>query len=203
MRAPPWLRIVRGQRLSAGSRRDLWAVLAFGVVMSVSSEPLSPKRHTALCVEVGMVEPETDRFWRRVDKSGECWEWKGRNNWGGYGLFERTITKKRVVAHRYAWQSERGAIPAGLLVCHRCDNRLCVRPDHLFLGTQKDNMRDCWAKGRGKNNRPPSRPECRRGHARTVENTYLSKRGKFVVRVCRVCQREWNRDLYRRKYAKV
>lgn len=91
------------------------------------------------------------RFWSHVERTSECWEWvgasanrgtKGRN----YGVF--WLGGKLEVSHRVSWVMERGPIPPGMLVCHRCDNPPCVRPDHLFLGTPTDNMQDMIAKGR-------------------------------------------------------
>lgn len=88
------------------------------------------------------------RFWRHVDKSGDCWVWTARRAKGskGYGL--TTIGRVTVKAHRLSWQLANGPIPSGLHVCHRCDNPPCVRPDHLFLGTHQDNMADKVRKGR-------------------------------------------------------
>lgn len=75
-----------------------------------------------------------------------CWEWTGATTWG-YGEVNRQgISGRRV--HRLAWEFAYGPIPDGLMVLHRCDNRSCVRPDHLFLGTAADNMHDMIAKGR-------------------------------------------------------
>ena len=91
-------------------------------------------------------------FWRRVDKAGDCWLWKGwilkqRGGYGGLKLFYNGKYRK-VRAHRIAYQLQYGAIPAGLLVCHTCDNPPCVRPEHLFLGTNADNTHDSIRKGR-------------------------------------------------------
>lgn len=87
-------------------------------------------------------------FWPKVEKTDSCWLWRGEITKDGYG---RTGAKKDGStrgAHRIAWELTNGPIPDGLFVLHKCDNPPCVRPEHLFLGTQADNRRDCVAKGR-------------------------------------------------------
>ena len=76
----------------------------------------------------------------------ECWEWRGSVNKGGYGTTWKN--GRCMLAHRYFYEAIVGCIPDGLFVLHRCDNRKCVNPDHLFLGTQQDNVSDMIAKGR-------------------------------------------------------
>ena len=113
------------------------------------------------------VEPGSDdsreRFWSYVDRSGDCWNWTLTRLKGGrwYGQV-KFAPWRGLVAHRVAWTITNGPIPAGQYVLHRCDNPACVRPDHLFLGTHSENMKDAYAKGR----RVPSTPEkYRRVHA--------------------------------------
>lgn len=95
------------------------------------------------------------RLWSWIDRSGgpaACWEWTGHVNRGGYGTLGRgRRDEKDVLAHRAAYEVTIGPIPAGLFVCHSCDNRRCCNPAHLFLGTNTDNMRDAERKGRVKN----------------------------------------------------
>lgn len=75
-----------------------------------------------------------------------CVEWAGARTRAGYG--HRKVRGRTVSVHRLAWQETHGPIPDGMVVCHRCDNRPCINVDHLFLGTQADNIRDMYAKGR-------------------------------------------------------
>lgn len=87
------------------------------------------------------------RFWSRVKKTKTCWIWKGGIYSKGYGRF--TYKGDYYLAHRFSWFLTFGYLPTKLL-CHKCDNPSCVRPDHLFEGTYKDNHADMMAKGRGK-----------------------------------------------------
>ena len=89
-----------------------------------------------------------ERFWGKVRKTGSCWEWTGTMHYLGYGRF--AMGRRSFYAHRISWELANGPIPRGMFALHKCDNRGCVRPDHLFLGSQRDNVRDAWAKKRAK-----------------------------------------------------
>lgn len=113
---------------------------------------------------------ETDRFWAKVHKTEACWLWTGGDDGQGYGRF---ITEgQSVYAHVYSAILEAGPIPEGVDVHHRCENTLCVRPDHLERLTKAEHAR-----------RHRVTTHCRRGHEFTPENTHLY----HGVRACRTC----------------
>jgi hypothetical protein len=87
-----------------------------------------------------------DRFWSKVEKTDGCWNWTSCLNKKGYGNFSVNSRMRR--AHRVSYEMHCEPIPPGMLVLHHCDNPRCIRPDHLFLGTNADNMADKVAKGR-------------------------------------------------------
>jgi hypothetical protein len=111
--------------------------------------PLKGKSRFPLTIE--------ERFWNRVDKNGPlhpilktpCWEWTGTVNVQGYG--DMSVEGKHVGAHRLSYQLHNGSIPKGLHVLHKCDNRICTNPEHLFIGTQSENVKDMGKKKRWKN----------------------------------------------------
>jgi len=93
-----------------------------------------------------------NRFWSKVDKSGDCWVWTSTRNYTARGEFYGRFhfNGKQTLAHRVAWQLTNGEIPGGKFICHHCDNPSCVRPSHLFISDAAGNMRDMTMKGRGK-----------------------------------------------------
>jgi hypothetical protein len=92
----------------------------------------------------------SDRFWSKVDKTGQCWLWRSAIGGSGYGFFWIGGAKRSEYAHRLAWMSANGkvTIPVGMVIMHSCDNKLCVNPAHLSLGTPIDNKQDSVRKGR-------------------------------------------------------
>jgi hypothetical protein len=122
---------------------------------------------------------DADRFWSKVERGPGCWIWVGTCDRRGYGAFyfyERP--RRQVAAHRFVWELHHGPIPAGMQVCHACDTPPCCNPDHLWLGTAKDNSDDKIRKGRtryvfsygerhGSHTHPESRARGERSGART------------------------------------
>lgn len=136
-----------------------------------------------------------ERFWARVGRRNddECWPWLLTPGRMGYGRFKPT-PKDQLSAHRTAWELTHGPIPSGLWVLHRCDNRRCCNPAHLFLGTPRDNTRDMMAKGR--NVPPPVRSGATANGAKlseaevlaTLERLARGERGAAIANALAVSQ---------------
>lgn len=129
-----------------------------------------------------------ERFWSRVEKGPDCWVWTGPRGQRGYGQIN--VGGRTLRVHRVSWAMHHGD-PGELFVCHKCDNPPCVRPDHLFIGTHTDNMRDKISKGRGRGtDHMKYRTHCPKGHGYTPENTYTQTRPwGGIARFCRECHK--------------
>lgn len=129
--------------------------------------------------------PPADSAFDRCLVGDGCWEWQGALTTSGYG--QLTYRQRRYMAHRRAWEEwHQREIPVGLVVMHLCDNPRCIRPDHLQLGTDADNVHDAIRKGRNTQSVPKA--TCTQGHEYTPENTYVLPSGR---RRCRECRRRW------------
>jgi hypothetical protein len=114
----------------------------------------------------------SSHFWKRVDRTGDCWLWRGQLTNKGYGEFR--LARLRMLAHRFAYELTYGTIPAGLVICHMCDTPPCVRPEHLQLATQSANMYDCLLKGR-------TAKGVRNGHAKLTDATVHEARVLYAT----------------------
>jgi hypothetical protein len=144
--------------------------------------------------EVSTVAKSTlsDRFWSKVDKSGDCWLWTGGQNRNGYGLI--SFDGRHEVAHRTAWRLSGRILDPSLTLDHLCRVRTCVRPDHL----QQVSMRENLMRGNNFAAEYAKRDSCSRGHPYTEANTRYRVRGKYVCRECRQCDLiRWRKALSR------
>lgn len=140
---------------------------------------------------IPLVKRQIVKFWTYVKKTDSCWLWTRYRQSHGYGAMYFNSTRQ--LTHRISWQLANGAIPPGMNVLHRCDVGACVNPDHLFLGTQPDNVRDMIDKGRHPlfNNSGL----CLKGiHKIEGSNIRLTVRGN---KICRQCALDGRKRRYR------
>ena len=145
-------------------------------------------------IQIVYTTKDIERFERKVDKAGECWLWTGCRNEKGYGFFR--LQGNSILAHRFAFVVYGGKEPGELLICHHCDNPPCVNPAHLFMGSDQENTRDSWNKGRRNVPRGAAHPEsrkthCPKGHEYSPDNLVKSTQGRVCKRCLRNRSREW------------
>ena len=133
-----------------------------------------------------------------VNNEKGCWEWTKDIGKNGYGRI--SINNKRQLAHRLSFKIHNGFLPYNMHVCHSCDNRKCINPKHLWLGTDKDNIRDMLKKGRHKNQNT-SKLFCKNGHELKGNNLKITKR-KSLHRTCIICEKDYGRKKYLKKIGK-
>ena len=128
-----------------------------------------------------------ERFWPKVEKSDFCWNWRAaRIASGQYGAIKVKMPGgwRHELAHRVSWHLVNGPIPEGVFVLHHCDNKLCVNPKHLFLGTQKDNIHDMLRKGRNVGFRKLTRDEVRQIRFLWATRVYTQPEIASVFKCC-------------------
>ena len=141
-----------------------------------------------------MDKDDIARFWSKVDKKSldECWHWKGKARCGKSKLYGQLwLDGKNATPHRASYEIANGVFDKRLHVLHRCDNPICVNPNHLWLGTNEDNIRDKMAKGRWKGGRPKFTPgicaRCKRlkqivkGHCKSCYSTIRKRELKASI----------------------
>ena len=145
------------------------------------------------------MNPDTlRRFWEKVNKTDTCWNWTGSKRNKGYGAFVFARPDGKVVqgrAHRFSYEIHKEEIPKGLFVLHKCDNPACVNPDHLFLGTNQDNVDDMMRKGRHVAGGTYSKANYERG-----ENHHAAKLTQAIVAQIREDKDKLSYSQLSRKY---
>jgi len=124
-----------------------------------------------------------DKLRNYIHKTDKCWIWTGDKYDSGYGRLTLKLGLQ-VRAHRFMYEQRFGKIPEGMFALHKCDVRACVNPEHIFIGTKKDNMRDCVSKGRNryKTLKGTESPNSNLTDRDITEIRELYKTGKFFQR---------------------
>lgn len=130
-----------------------------------------------------------DRFWAKVDKSGDCWLWTAAKNNQGYGVFGIPGNKK-VLPHRFSYELVKGPIPLGLTIDHLCRTPLCVNPDHLEAVTHRVNN----LRGASQAALNAQKTYCPKGHAYSGDNLFVWKNTWGWTRRCRTCKNQQQRE---------
>lgn len=116
-----------------------------------------------------------DRFWKYINKTDSCWMWTGTKTIHGYGYLIYWPTRVHHTVHRISWRIHRGEIPIGKFILHKCDIKLCANPDHLWLGTQAENMRDKVSKGRQARGETAALAKLTDNMVREIRKSYIPK----------------------------
>jgi len=131
---------------------------------------------------------------RKINVNTGCWEWQGYRNRAGYGCVR--VNRCVQLVHRVSFEVHVRPLREGFFVLHHCDNPCCFNPDHLFEGTNQDNMDDAIAKGRHYSLCAKAKTHCPRGHEYTKENTCINRKAQ---RSCKECRRAATREWMRKK----
>ncbi len=147
---------------------------------------------------MNIIEELKNRFNKNIKKTKTCWVWLGSTDTYGYGRI--TINYVVFKAHRLSYMIFKGIIKPNYLICHTCDNPLCVNPDHLFEGTPKQNTLDCIKKHRNHNQ---SKTKCKNNHKYMKETIYwqFNKKTNKKCRVCLICKRIREKINYHKHHA--
>ena len=137
-----------------------------------------------------LTDKQLKNFWNKVKKTDSCWLWTARKFDNGYGQFQ--VGNLPVQAHRVSYIMHNGNIPSGLVVHHECRVKWCVNPAHLRLVTHRENLLLDPTEA----SRNAAKTHCDNGHEFTPENTRIAKP---YQRVCKTCQRQWQREYRERK----
>ena len=170
--------------------REMWASTAAARINAVT-----PERQCEITAQERLIKALKDleqaerlrvhdsRFWRHVDDSGNCWEWKGTKDRKGYGQF--TVNKKHFFAHRWAYEALVGPIAVGMVVDHLCRNRACCNPSHMEIVTPVENVK----RGEGITAQNSRKDKCQCGQPYFIAHR---KDGRSY-RYCRACKNEYQR----------